>query len=54
MCFQTPVFLDVGQIIAGYSFQRNLDATVGTNLNNGKPVPTAVICSFASILKLQM
>lgn len=30
-----PVFLDVGQIVAGYSFQRNLGATAGANIFSG-------------------
>jgi hypothetical protein len=36
----TPVFLDVGQIVAGYSFQRTVGATAGTTLYNGGSVPT--------------
>jgi hypothetical protein len=35
----TPVFLDVGQIVAGYSFQRNVGATAGTALYGGGSAP---------------
>ena len=35
----TPVFLDVGQIVAGYSFQRNVGATAGTALYAGGSAP---------------
>jgi len=35
----TPVFLDVGQIVAGYSFQRNIGATAGAKLFNSGPSP---------------
>ena len=31
----TPVFLDVGQIVAGYSFQRNFGATAGASIYSG-------------------
>jgi len=42
----TPVFLDVGQIVAGYSFQRNLGATAGAKLYDDGPGPNAEIGSF--------
>jgi hypothetical protein len=35
----TPVFLDVGQIVAGYSFQRNIGATASLKLFNSGPNP---------------
>jgi hypothetical protein len=41
-----PVFLDIGQIVAGYSFQRSLGATAGTSLYNGGPAPSATIGTF--------
>ena len=41
-----PVFLDVGQIVAGYSFQRTLGATAGTSVFNSGPPPSAVVGSF--------
>ena len=31
----TPVFLDVGQIVAGYSFQRNFGGTAGASIYSG-------------------
>jgi hypothetical protein len=34
-----PVFLDVGQIVAGYSFQRNVSASTTANFFNGSPAP---------------
>jgi hypothetical protein len=34
-----PVFLDVGQIVAGYSFQRSLSAAATANVYNGSPPP---------------
>jgi hypothetical protein len=42
----TPVFLDVGQIVAGYSFQRNLGATASANVFNGgsHPPPAPSLC----------
>ncbi len=30
-----PVFLDVGQVVAGYSFQRNVSASAGANFYSG-------------------
>lgn len=41
-----PVFLDIGQIVAGYSFQRNLGATAGANVYDGHPSPQAPIGMF--------
>ena len=41
-----PVFLDVGQIVAGYSFQRNIGATAGTSAFNSGPPPHAAIGTF--------
>jgi hypothetical protein len=35
----TPVFLDVGQIVAGYSFQRSLSAAATANVYKGTPPP---------------
>jgi hypothetical protein len=35
-----PVFLDVGQIVAGYSFQRNLNASATVPVYSGNPPPT--------------
>ena len=41
-----PVFLDVGQIVAGYSFQRNLSATAGANLFHGSPPNDVSVGTF--------
>lgn len=41
-----PVFLDIGQIVAGYSFSRNLNASAGTSLFEGGAPPGAVIGTF--------
>jgi hypothetical protein len=41
----TPVFLDVGQVVAGYSFQRNLSGFATGNVFNGSApsnVPSAI------------
>lgn len=39
----TPVFLDVGQIVAGYSFQRNASATASAKLFDGGSNPNVEI-----------
>jgi hypothetical protein len=39
----TPVFLDVGQIVAGYSFQRQVTASANASIFNGPASPGAVI-----------
>lgn len=36
-----PVFLDVGQIVAGRSFTRTIAGTAGTTLYNGSPAPSS-------------
>jgi hypothetical protein len=41
-----PVFLDVGQIVAGYSFQRNLVASANASAFNSGPPPGAAIGTF--------
>ncbi len=41
-----PVFLDVGQIVAGYSFQRNLAASANASAFNSGPPPGAAIGTF--------
>jgi hypothetical protein len=41
-----PVFLDVGQIVAGYSFQRSLGAIAGKSFFHDGPAPNAAIGSF--------
>ena len=35
-----PVFLDIGQIVAGYAFQRNLSATASASTSNSGLMPT--------------
>ena len=37
----TPVFLDVGQIVANYSFQRTLTAAGNANIFNSGPCPVS-------------
>ncbi len=41
-----PVFLDVGQIVAGYSFQRGVLASANASAFNSSPPPNAVIGNF--------
>jgi hypothetical protein len=43
-----PVFLDVGQIVAGYSFQRGVSAFGTASAFNSGPPPHAVIGSFGA------
>ncbi len=43
-----PVFLDVGQIVAGYSLQRGVSAFGNTSVFNSGPPPQAVIGSFGA------
>ncbi len=42
----TPVFLDVGQIVAGYSFQRSLAASANASAFNSGPPPGTAIGTF--------
>jgi hypothetical protein len=41
-----PVFLDVGQIVAGYSFNQNLGATAGASFFNGGAAHNAQVGAF--------
>ena len=41
-----PVFLDVGQIVAGYSFPRTLGASAAVNQYDGTPAPQAITSSL--------
>lgn len=41
-----PVFLDIGQIVAGYSFQRNLSASATVPVFNGTPPPSVATGTF--------
>jgi hypothetical protein len=42
----TPVFLDVGQIVAGYSLQRNLSGSATVPVYSGSPPPTVPTGTF--------
>ncbi len=44
----TPVFLDVGQIVAGYSYQRGVLASANASAFNSGPPPQAVVGSFGA------
>jgi hypothetical protein len=44
----TPVFLDIGQIVAGYSFQRSVTASANASAFNSGPLPGAVIGTFGA------
>jgi hypothetical protein len=41
-----PVFMDVGQVVAGYSLQRTLQATAGTSTFNQGPAINAITATF--------
>jgi hypothetical protein len=43
-----PVFLDVGQIVAGYSFQRSFSAAANASAFNSGPPPHAVVGTFGA------
>ena len=43
----TPVFLDVGQIVAGYAFQRSLSAVATANELTGSPPPSVPTNTFS-------